>query len=67
MMPLGHGEKSVIILKQYINLTLQEEMIIRWHMGTFDKNFLSYSETIKKLYPECIIFFMADWSSSLFE
>lgn len=34
--PLGHGEKSVIILQNYINLTLEEAMAIRWHMGGFE-------------------------------
>ncbi len=32
-MPLGHGEKSVIILSQYIRLKETEIYAIRWHMG----------------------------------
>lgn len=32
----GHGEKSVILLQQYMNLTEEEILCIRWHMGAFD-------------------------------
>lgn len=34
--PLGHGEKSVSILKNYIHLEPEEELAIRWHMGYSD-------------------------------
>lgn len=33
--PLGHGEKSVILLMKYIKLTDEEIMAIRWHMSGF--------------------------------
>ena len=33
--PLGHGEKSVILLQQFVKLTLEECLIIRWHMGAY--------------------------------
>lgn len=35
-LPLGHGEKSVIILQNFIKLTRDEIFAIRWHMGGFD-------------------------------
>lgn len=35
-MPLGHGEKSCIILQWYIRLEPEELLAIRWHMGGFD-------------------------------
>ena len=35
-MPLGHGEKSVIILMKHMQLTDDEIYAIRWHMGGFD-------------------------------
>lgn len=35
-LPLGHGEKSVIILQSFIKLTRDEIYAIRWHMGSFD-------------------------------
>ncbi|MGD9642816.1 MAG: HD domain-containing protein [Elusimicrobiales bacterium] len=34
--PLGHGEKSVIILQRFIGLTKDEALAIRWHMGAWD-------------------------------
>ncbi|MDD3926114.1 MAG: hydrolase [bacterium] len=33
--PFGHGEKSVILLRQYIDLEPEEMLAIRWHMGGF--------------------------------
>lgn len=36
MCPLGHGEKSVIILQQFMKLTGEEMCAIRWHMGMSD-------------------------------
>jgi HD superfamily phosphohydrolase YqeK len=35
-MPLGHGEKSAIMLQSFITLSLPEMLAIRWHMGGFD-------------------------------
>ena len=41
-MPVGHGEKSVIILLgQGLRLTLDEMVAIRWHMGAWDLAFQS--------------------------
>ena len=34
--PVGHGEKSVIILMKHMQLTDDEIYAIRWHMGGFD-------------------------------
>ena len=34
-LPVGHGEKSVIILMKYMNLTDEEICSIRWHMSGF--------------------------------
>lgn len=34
-LPLGHGEKSVIMAQQFIKLTKEEVMAIRYHMGAF--------------------------------
>lgn len=35
-LPLGHGEKSVFMVMQFMQLTIEEAMCIRWHMGGFD-------------------------------
>ena len=34
----GHGSKSVMILSQFINLTEEELMCIRFHMGAYEKD-----------------------------
>lgn len=34
--PAGHGEKSVMIIERFIQLTVPEIMAINWHMGGFD-------------------------------
>lgn len=32
-LPYGHGEKSVMLILQFVRLTMDEMMAIRWHMG----------------------------------
>ena len=34
--PYGHGEKSVLMINQYIKLTKEEMLMIRWHMGAYE-------------------------------
>jgi hypothetical protein len=34
-LPLGHGEKSVIMLNEYFRLTPEEAIAIRYHIGPF--------------------------------
>ena len=34
--PIGHGEKSVILIQKFIDLKLEEIYAIRWHMGGFE-------------------------------
>ncbi len=34
--PLGHGEKSCLMLNWYVHLKPEEMLAIRWHMGMFD-------------------------------
>jgi hypothetical protein len=36
--PLGHGEKSVMILQDFFSLSLVEKMAIRFHMGGWSIN-----------------------------
>ena len=44
----GHGEKSVMMLQQHIQLTDEELYCIRWHMGAFDdkENWNSYGRAV---------------------
>lgn len=36
--PVGHGEKSIIKLQQFIRLSKDEILMIRWHMGAASEN-----------------------------
>lgn len=40
--PMGHGEKSVIMLQFFITLTKNEYFLIRWHMGFAEKESMMY-------------------------
>lgn len=43
--PFGHGEKSVVMLLRLgLELTNDELLAIRWHMGAWDLPFQSYEE-----------------------
>lgn len=35
-LPLGHSEKSIILIQKFIELTDEEITAIRWHMGGFE-------------------------------
>lgn len=50
--PLGHGEKSVIMLQQFIALTIDEIMAIRWHMGSFSGNDYTTTQSLSKAMEE---------------
>ena len=63
----GHGEKSIIIAQQILEVPLTEEEIlcIRWHMGAFDdkENWNSYGLAIEK-YPNVLWTHTADMMAS---
>lgn len=52
-LPLGHGEKSVMLLQRFISLTEEEMLAIRWHMGGFEpKENLKY---VSQAFSKCNI------------
>ena len=69
-LPLGHGEKSVIMLLSWgLKLTRDEMLAIRWHMTAWDLPFQSYEhktslEAARKTTPLCYIIQCADSLSS---
>ena len=70
-LPLGHGEKSVMILQKYIQLTVDEIMAIRWHMGGFDDSARGYAgmqclSNAMKTYPLVVALHMADMATCYF-
>lgn len=59
--PYGHGEKSVMMLTEYIKLTSEEKYCIRWHMGFSEPKELygTLGEAYKK-YPLALLLNEAD-------
>lgn len=71
-LPIGHGEKSVIILQRYIQLTDEEIVAIRWHMGGFDEANSNYGgsqciSTAMQKYPLLVALHMADLAAAYFD
>lgn len=68
LFPIGHGEKSVIMLQNFgVELTAPEMLAIRYHMGMWENNNTlsgSYVTAIEK-FPLISLFQIADYSSSL--
>ncbi len=59
--PYGHGEKSVMMLTEFIKLTNEEKYAIRWHMGfTEPKENYQYIGIAYKKYPLALMLFEAD-------
>lgn len=50
--PVGHGEKSIIRLQQFIKLSRDEIFMIRWHMGPNDENW-SNTNAMNKAFSLC--------------
>ena len=65
--PYGHGEKSVMMLTEYIKLTNEEKYAIRWHMGFSEpkENYAPLGIAYKK-YPVALLLNEADLESSYF-
>lgn len=63
-MPLGHGDKSVMIIKQYIDLSNREMYAIWWHMGYTDtQDTLALGNAIE-MYPAVWALHNADMMAS---
>lgn len=67
--PMGHGEKSVSILQNFMHLTQEECLAIRWHMCAFDAsihfnypNGFAFREASKN--PLVVLLFTADYEAS---
>ena len=59
--PYGHGEKSVMMIEQFIRLSPEERYAIRWHMGFSEpkENWNSLGKTYEK-YPLALALSEAD-------
>ena len=65
--PYGHGEKSVMMLTEYIKLTNDEKYSIRWHMGFTEPKevYTTLGEAFKK-YPLALLLHEADLEATYF-
>lgn len=65
--PIGHGEKSVIILMKHMKLTDDEIYAIRFHMGGFDSAVKGGDGSVSKAYeisPLAVLLHLADMTAS---
>ena len=65
--PYGHGEKSVMMITEYIKLTPEEKYCIRWHMGFTEPKevYTTLGEAFKK-YPSALLLHEADLEATYF-
>lgn len=63
--PYGHGEKSVMMIEEYIKLKPAERYAIRWHMGPYSgtQDWQTFAGAMKK-YPLCLALFEADMKAT---
>ena len=65
--PYGHGEKSVMMLTEYIKLIGEEKYCIRWHMGfTEPKELYNTIGAAFKKYPLALLLHEADLEATYF-
>ena len=59
--PYGHGEKSVMMITEYIKLTVEEKYAIRWHMGLSEpkEQYTTIGNAFTR-YPLALMLFEAD-------
>lgn len=63
--PFGHGEKSVFLIERFMNLTEEEAVAIRFHMGEFEKDH-NTSDAYRK-YPLAVMLHIADLEATFFD
>ena len=65
--PYGHGEKSVMMISEFIKLLPEEKYAIRWHMGfTEPKELYGTIGSAYKKYPLALLLYEADLEATYF-
>lgn len=60
----GHGDKSIILLSQFMTLTIEEILCIRYHMGAYEtKSWDEYGAAVAQ-YPTVLFTHTADMIAS---
>lgn len=60
----GHGDKSVMLLSQFMTLTEEEIMCIRYHMGAYETGDWKELDLAIKKYPNILFTHTANMSAS---
>lgn len=66
-LPVGHGEKSVILIQRHMELTDEEVVAISWHMGEFDVRAKALSYELSQVwerYPLAFLLHIADMEAT---
>lgn len=64
-LPYGHGEKSVLLISRFIELTKEEILMIRWHMGAYEsKECWNNLGKAQEMYPSVLFIHFADMLDS---
>lgn len=58
--PFGHGEKSVYLIQKYMQLTDEEAMAIRYHMGSWNEGDKANAGKVFEKYPLAFLLHVAD-------
>lgn len=65
LIPYGHGEKSVMMIEEYIKLLPAERYAIRWHMGSYEpKELWNTLGTAMEKYPLVLALHEADMEAT---
>ncbi|WP_367567269.1 HD domain-containing protein [Lacrimispora sp.] len=65
LIPYGHGEKSVMMIEEYIKLLPVERYAIRWHMGSYEpKELWNTLGTAMEKYPLVLALHEADMEAT---
>lgn len=68
--PMGHGEKSLIMVREFIPLQVEEMMAIRWHMGPWGSESYAERQTLSAAmdkYPLILALQVADQAATYFD
>lgn len=70
-LPVGHGEKSVVLAQRFMNLEKREILAIRWHMSAWESSVTddrnrNHRDAIE-MYPDVHLMQLADYQSTFKE
>ena len=62
--PFGHGERSVLYASRHVQLTKNEMLLIRWHMGPYEPGWEESEERVGRVCPAIYAFHNSDMEAS---